>query len=160
MILIVVGGELILATVASVVWLVVEGGLGVCGCCSVWLTALELVAALRFLAIGIHSLEGKLAEARPEGNQVLVLGAVASLLSFGMMCHCVIELFSLWRQAFPIFTQERVWLLAGSLVFWANSAAVVTAGFLLKNNDRRYRQWRSSLNRPPEDDGYEPEAEA
>jgi len=46
------------------------------------------------------------------------------------------------------------------LVFWANSAAVVTAGFLLKNNDRRYRQWRSSLNRPPEDDGYEPEAEA
>ena len=157
--LVVVGSELLLAGVAGVgaaIWWAVEIGEPP--------LFIPLAAALllfgvgvEFLVIAIKTLRGTLRKPWFAGDRVVGFGALAALPTLAISCCCGVSVVADRTQLEKWLTEDGVTSVAGLVLLWANTAAVVTAGALLRNNADRYFAWQGAIRRPPEDAEYEPE---
>ena len=157
--LIVVGSELLLAGVAGVgaaIWWGVTNGEPP-HVVMVGTAAIFLGVGIEFLVIAIKTLRGTLRKPWFAGDRVVGFGALAALPTLAISCCCGVSVVADRTQLEKWLTEDGVTSVAGLVLLWANTAAVVTAGALLRNNADRYFAWQAALRRPVADAEYEPE---
>ncbi len=157
--LIVVGSELLLAGVAgggAAIWWAVEIGEPP--------HFIPLAAALllfgvgvEFLVIAIKTLRGTLRKPWFAGDRVIGFGALAALPALALSCCCGVSVAAERALLEKVLTGDGATSVAGLVLLWANTAAVVTAGVLLRNNADRYFVWQGAIRQPAADAEYEPE---
>jgi hypothetical protein len=154
--LIVVASEMLVAGIAGAVALLLNGRSADCGCCVGGVIGLDFLVAASFLSTAVSMLRGTLNEPLREGNVVTILGGMAGGLCFVTLICCGWGLVGGHiKPDWNWLSQDAGIVTAGLLLLWGNTAALLTAGVLLRKNADRYLAWRRALRRPPEDAEYD-----
>lgn len=156
--LIVVGCELLLAGAvgigASIWWGITDGEPP--NIVLIGLAAILLGVGVELLVIAVKTLRGTLRKPWFAGDRVVGFGALAALPTLALSCCCGVSTVAdgKWEKW---LTTDAAYGIAGMVGLWANTAAVVTAGVLLRNNADRYFVWQGAIRQPVADAEYEPE---